>query len=299
VTTRNGIRNSSVDVNVGLGHGNDNFTFNYGSDLGHLAGAGVASDFDSSLNSTFNVNITGSDRHQDVDNVKLFANGEVNTGATLNFNTNLGVGNNSFKGIFDANLLQIDDDAAEIPVQGRGQAGGVLNLDVQRGSGNDTVDVRSINQNAHTIELSGLFSINVHGGTGNNNTTTVDFGGKGFSDDNPNEVAQSTNREFRLRIDGGTGNNNINAIVANAAMGTPTPDIVPGATFNNDIEIVGGGGSNNITFKGVINKPAGTPTFDPSGTVLIDGGSGNPQNNHVTISPDNNFPVQVLNAQLS
>jgi hypothetical protein len=35
---RAGIRNSSVNVNVGLGTGNNNLALNYGSDLGHLAG---------------------------------------------------------------------------------------------------------------------------------------------------------------------------------------------------------------------------------------------------------------------
>ena len=93
--------------------------------------------------------------------------------------------------------------------------------------------------------------------------------------------------------------NTITTNLSDAAMGQPTPDMVPGSTFNNDIEIVGGGGSNNITFKGVIN-PGGKPTFDPTGSVLIDGGSpGNVKNNHVIISPDNNFPVQVRDAQLS
>ena len=77
-----------MDANIGLGAGNNNLVFNYGSDLGHLAAptgtANAAGDFGPS---TFNVNITGSGRRQDVDNVTLFANGEVNTGSTLNFNT--------------------------------------------------------------------------------------------------------------------------------------------------------------------------------------------------------------------
>src|SRR5262249_5612974 len=98
---RPGIRNSSVDVNIGLGHGNNNLQFNYGSDLGHLAGPAGTPDAPGDFGpSTFNVNIIDSGRPQDVDNVTLFANGEINTGSTLNFNTQLGAGKSSFKANF-------------------------------------------------------------------------------------------------------------------------------------------------------------------------------------------------------
>jgi hypothetical protein len=278
---RAGIRNSSVDVNVGLGVGNNNLAFNYGSDLGHLAGpAGTADQPGDFGPSTFNVIITGSARRQDVDNITLFANGEINTGSTLNFNTLLGGGNNSFKATFDANRFQIDDDGGVFspgPTPGTfaPHSGGAAHFNVLAGSGNDTISFQSINQ-AHTIELSGTFDINILGGSGKDNIN-VDFGGPGgFTDDDPFELA-ATNRAFRLRIDGGTGPDTIDVNLSNAVT----------ATFGFDVAIRGGSGTNNITFIGV--NPGGSPTFGPAGTVFIDGGGGD-------VDVFGNFPVDVVNA---
>jgi hypothetical protein len=271
---KTGIRNSSVDVNIGLGHGNNNFVFNYGADLGHLAGAGVASDFGPS---TFNVNITGSDRSADVDNVTLLATGEVNTGSTLNFNTQFLAGNNSFKALFDANTFQIDDDGGEF-ISGA-HLGGAAHFNINGGSGNDTITFQSINQ-AHTIELSGLFDINVHGGTGKDQIK-IDFGGPGgFTDDDPFEL-RATNRAFRLRVNGGSGDDTIAVNLSNAQT----------ATFAYDVAIHGGRKRNHITFVGV--NAGGQPTFGPAGSVFIDGGIGK----HNQVDVFGNFPVVVRNAQ--
>jgi hypothetical protein len=278
---RAGIRNSSVDVHIGLGTGNNNLAFNYGSDVGHLAGPAGTADAPGDFGpSTFNVNITDSGRRQDVDNVTLFANGEINTGSTLNFNTQLGAGNNSFKATFDANLFQIDDDGGVFspgPTPGTfaPHSGGTAHFNVQAGSGKDNISFQSINQ-AHTIELSGLFDINILGGSGKDNIN-VNFGGPGgFTDDDPFELA-ATNRDFRLRIDGGTGADTIKVNLSNA----------PTATFAYDVAIQGGSGTNNITFVGV--NPGGNPSFGPADAVFIDGGGG-----HVDVF--GNFPVDVLNA---
>jgi hypothetical protein len=278
---KTGVRGSSVDVNVSFGHGNNNFAFTYGIDLGHLAGAGVASDFSPS---TMNVSITGSNRHQDVDNVTLLATGEVNTGSVLNFNDQLGAGNNSFRSIFDANTFQIDDDGGVFspgpkPGTFAPHSGGAAHFNIVAGSGKDTIDFHSINQ-AHTIELSGLFDINIQGGSGKDNIN-VDFGGPGgFTDDDPFELF-ATNREFQLNINGGSGNDTITTNLSNAQT----------ATFAYDIAIQGGTGTNNITFVGV--NPGGNPSFGPAGSVLIDAGPGN--HNHVQVF--GNFPVEVVNAQ--
>jgi hypothetical protein len=272
---KTGIRNSSVDVNIGLGHGNNNFLFNYGADLGHLAGTGdpVAADFGPS---TFNVNITGSNRRQDVANVTLFANGEVNTGSTLNFNTQFLAGNNNFKALFDANTFQIDDDGGEFISDAH--LGGAAHFNVNGGSGNDNISFQSIHQD-HTIELSGLFDINVHGGRGKDNIN-VNLGGPGgFTDDDPFELL-ATNRAFRLRVDGGVGDDNIKVNLSNANT----------ATFDYDVAIRGGRGMNNITFVGV--NPGGQPGFGPAGSVFIDGGSGR----HNQVDVFGNFPVIVQNA---
>jgi hypothetical protein len=282
---RAGIRNSSVDVNVGLGTGNNNLAFNYGSDLGHLAGPAGTPDQPGDFGpSTFNVNITDSGRRQDVDNVTLFANGEVNTGSTLNFNTQLGAGNNSFKATFDANQFQIDDDGGVFsrgPTPGTfaPHSGGAAHFNVQAGTGKDTISFQSINQ-AHTIELSGLLDINIRGGSGKDNIN-VDLGGPGgFTDDDPFEVV-ATNRAFRLRIDGGTGNDTIDVNLSNAVT----------ATFAFDVAIQGGSGTNAITFVGV--NPGGNPTFGPAGSVFIDGGFGRSE-----AEVFGNFPVAVVNAQV-
>jgi hypothetical protein len=276
---RAGIRNASVDVHIGLGTGTNNLAFNYGSDLGHLAGAGVAEDFGPS---TFNVTITGSHRRQDVANVTLFANGEVNTGSTLNFNTQFIAGNNSFKGVIDAANFQIDDDGGEFitgsePGTFAPHSGGAAHFNIDGGSGNDNISFRSINQD-HTIELSGLFDINIHGGRGKDKIIT-DFGGAGFTDDDPFELA-ATNRAFRLRIQGGSGDDTIKVNLANAAT----------ATFAYDVAIHGGSGRNDITFVGT-NPSGGTPSFGPAGSVFIDGGIGG--SNEVDVF--GNFPVVVFN----
>jgi hypothetical protein len=278
---RAGIRNSSVDVNVGLGTGNNNLALNYGSDLGHLAGPAGTPDQPGEFGpSTFNVNITDSGRRQDTDNVTLFANGEVNTGSTLNLNTQLGAGNNSFKATFDANLWQVDDDGGVFspgPTPGTfaPHSGGAVHFNVLAGSGKDNITFQSINQ-AHTIELSGLFDINILGGSGKDNIN-VNFGGPGgFTDDDPFEIA-ATNRAFRLRIDGGTGNDTIKVNLSNAQT----------ATFVYDVAILGGSGKNNITFVGV--NPGGSPSFGPADAVFIDGGGGN-------VDVFGNFPVVVDNA---
>jgi uncharacterized protein (TIGR03118 family) len=281
-TQRAGGRNASVDVNVSFGQGNNNLLFNYGIDLGHLAPPAGTPDSRGDFGpGTFIVNITDSGRRQDTDNVMLFANGEINTSSTLEFNTQMGAGNNSFKAVFDANLFQVDDDGGVFspgPTPGTfaPHSGGAAHFNVLAGSGKDAISFQSINQD-HTIELSGLFDINIFGGSGKD-TIRTDFGGAGFTDDDPFELA-ATNRAFRLRIDGGTGNDTIKVNLANA----------PTATFAYDVAIVGGSGTNDITFIGT-NPVGGTPKF--ADAVFIDGGfDGNSQ-----VDVFGNFPVQVVNA---
>jgi hypothetical protein len=281
-TLRAGIRNSSVDVNVGLGQGTNNLRFNYGSDLGHLAPpAGTPASAGDFGPSTFNVNITGSDRPGSAANVTLFANGEVNTGSTFNWNTQFITGNNTFKTIIDANQFQIDDDGGQFIVGPGGttppHSGGAAHFDIRGGSGNDNISFTSINQ-AHTIELSGLLDINVAAGAGKDNIN-VNFGGTGgFTDDDPFEKV-ATNRALRLRINGGTGPDAIGVNVSNAAT----------STFADDIAIQGGTASNDIEFAGV--NQGGSPTFGPGGSVFIDGGP----SGHNDVDVFGNFPATVMN----
>src|SRR5262249_28301582 len=161
--------------------GNISFLFNYGVDLGHFAEVAGAAGFGPS---TMNVNITGSDQRQDVDTITLFANGEVNTRSTLNFNTNLGAGNNTFNTGFEANTFQVDDDGGAF-IAGA-HLGGAAHFNVQAGRGNDAISFKSIHQD-HTIELSGLFDVNIVGGSGKDHIK-VDLGGAGFTNDDPFEL---------------------------------------------------------------------------------------------------------------
>jgi uncharacterized protein (TIGR03118 family) len=258
-----GVRNSSVDVNVGLGQGNINFTFNDGIDLGDFTDVPGPAGFGPA---TMNVTITGSSRSRDVDNVTLFANGAVDTGSTLNFITNLGAGNNSFQAVFDASTFRIAD--------GGGTAtGGAANFTVQAGGGNDSIAFRSINQN-HPLELSGQLGINVLGGPGDD-IVRIDLGGAGFTD-GPFETA--TNRAFRLHFAGGPGDDTVNVNLANS----------PTASFEYDVGLIGGSGDNAITFTGT-NPVGGAPTFGPAGAVFLDGNGG-------TVDVFGNFPVEVVNA---
>jgi uncharacterized protein (TIGR03118 family) len=245
-----GIRNSSVDVNVVLGQGNTNLAFNYGVDVGDFTDVPGPAGFG---RSTMNVNITGSNRSQDVDNVTLLASGAVDTGSTLNFNADLGAGNDRFTALIDAANFRIANGAG-------GTAGGAAHFNVRAGRGNDTISFKSLNQN-HPIELSGLLDVNVFEGSGTDNIK-VDLGGAGFADGGPS-ARTATNRAFRLRLLGGSGDETTRVNLANS----------PTATFDYDVAILGGSGANDITFIGT-NPVGGTPTFGPSGSILIAPGFG-------------------------
>jgi hypothetical protein len=69
--------------------------------------------------------------------------GEVNTDSTLNFNTNMGEGNNSFNAVFDADTFQIDDDGGQF-ITGA-HLGGAAHFNVEASSGNDMISFKSIN----------------------------------------------------------------------------------------------------------------------------------------------------------
>jgi hypothetical protein len=258
-----GIRNSSVDVNVALGQGNTNLAFTYGVDLGDFTDVAGPAGFG---RSTMNVNLTGSDRRQDVDNVTLLANGAVDTGSTLNFDADLGAGNDSFAALIDAANFRIANGAG-------GTAGGAAHIDVKAGSGDDAISFRNFNR-SRALELSGLLDVNILGGSGKDNIK-VDLGGAGFTD-GAAAARAATNRDFRFRLLGGSGDMTAKVNLANS----------PTATFNYDVAILGGSGANDITFIGT-NPVGGTPTFRPVGSVLIDTDSGTSN----TVDVFGNFPV--------
>jgi hypothetical protein len=257
------VRNSSVNVNVGLGNGNIDLAFNYGVVLGNFTNGPGPTRFGPA---NMTVNITGSSRSRDVDNITLFANGVVDSGSRLNFTTNLGAGNNSFKGVFDASTFHIADSAST-------GIGGVANFVVQAGRGNDTISFKSINQN-NAMELSGQFNISIFGGSGRDNVK-VDLGGAGFTS---SAFETAANSALSLRFDGGSGDDTLRVNLANSAT----------ASFDYDLAIFGGSGNNDITFIGT-NPAGGTPTFGPSGSVFIDGDGG-------TVDVFGNFPTEVVNA---
>ncbi len=158
-----------------------------------------------------------------------------------------------------------------------GSSGGAAHFNIQGGSGTDAISFKSINQN-QAIELSGLLDLNVAGGSGHDDIT-VDLGGAGFTDGTPSAL-RATNRGLRLRIAGGSGDETATVNLANS----------PTATFDDDVALRGGGGSNAITFIGT-NPVGSTATFGPAGNVLIDASSG--RSNRVSVL--GNFPVRVVN----
>src|SRR5262249_35236616 len=238
-------RNSSVDVNVALGRGNTNLAFAYGVDLGDFADVPGPAGFG---RSTMNVSITGSRRGQDVDNVTLLASGAVDTGSTLNFNADLGAGDDRLAALIDAANFRSANGAG-------GTAGGAAHVSVEAGSGDDAISFRSLNQ-SHAIELSGLLDVDILAGSGEDNIK-VDLGGAGFTD-GVAAARAATNRGFRLRLLGGSGDMTAKVNLANSAT----------ATFDYDVAILGGSGAKDITFIGT-NPVGGTPTFRPIGPVLI------------------------------
>jgi uncharacterized protein (TIGR03118 family) len=262
-----GIRNSSVDVTVVLGQGNINLAFNDGVDLGDFTDVPGPAGFG---RSTMNVNIVGSSRSNDVDNIALNASGAVDTGSTLNFGTYLGAGNNSFKGQIDASTFRIANGAG-------GAAGGAAHFNVRAGRGNDAISFKTINQ-ARAMELSGLLDVNFFAGSGKDNIK-VDLGGAGLTDGSAAARA-ATNRALRLRVAGGSGDMTTKVSLANSTT----------ATFDEDVVIQGSQGTNDITFVG-INPAGGTPTFGPTGSILIDSGFGTDDQ----VDVFGNYPVRVVN----
>jgi hypothetical protein len=272
ISFKGGIRSSSVDVRVDLGTGGNDFRFNFGADLGKLDTFGP---------STMNVSITGSDRAGDLDNVVFFADGEANSASTLNVDVQLKSGNDTFRGVFDADTFEIDDDDEASPF-----TGGAIHFTVDAGAGNDLLNMASIHQ-GHTIELTGLFDINLQGSQGRD-TISVDFGGPGgFANDDEEFEQLAQNRSFRLRVDGGGDSDAIIATLAN------TSDADLGATFSYDVALRGGAGSDLMVFNGgnpLVGSDNG-PSFGSAGAVLIDGGSG-----INFVAAFGNFPVEVFNA---
>src|SRR5262249_39692948 len=154
---------------------------------------------------------------------------------------------------------------------------GAAHFNVQAGRGNDVVSFKSINQN-RAMELSGLLDVNVVGSSGSDNVK-VDLGGSGFTDGSAAARA-ATNRGFRLRLLGGSGDMTAKVNLANS----------PSATFDYDVAILGGSGSDDITFIGT-NPTGGRPTFGPTGSILIDPGFGADD----SVDVFGNYRVTVMN----
>ena len=84
---------------------------------------------------------------------------------------------------------------------------------------------------------------------------------------------------MRLRLLGGSGAEAAKVSLVNS----------PTATFGYNVARLGGGGANDVTFVGT-NPVAGTPTFGPSGSILIDPGLGGDDR----VDVFGNLPVKVV-----
>jgi hypothetical protein len=123
-------------------------------------------------------------------------------------------------------------------------------------------------------DLDGLLDITLIGGAGADKLT-VDFGGPAAFD---TMHITDPNRGLRLRVLGGDGADTVNVSLTNDSS----------ADFNYDVQVQGGNGNDNITFFG--SNDGGTPTFNPIGVVLIDGGLG-----FDTSAITGNFPTRQRN----
>lgn len=249
------VRKSAITANVSLGKGNDTAAMSFdriddGSavDLGVDLAGGVNSltlDFQEvgfGDRGTVNVNVTGG---ASKDTVKLNLHDDIGDGvkaSAMNFKADLGAGNDVFEANLDytGQVFRVDDHSVAL-------------ITVKGGAGNDSLSVKGVGA-AGTIRLDGdsQLGIDLQGGAGKD-TITADLG---------KTDAFEMLGSLRLRLAGGLGNDVLTAMLANDAD----------TTGSYDVAISGDQGDDTATFQ--VSNNGGTPTFGPTGKILLDGGLG-------------------------
>jgi|GEM_PF-3280667 len=249
------VRKSELAVSVAAGRGNDTVAFDAdriddGSsvDVGVDLGLGINTltmDFQEvgfGDHATVNADVLGGAQK---DTVTLNLHDDVGNGviaSALNFKADLGAGNDVFMGNLDyaGNVFRVDDHS-------------VASILVKGGAGNDTLSVKGVGASG-TIRLDpdAHLAIDLQGGLGN------DILAADLSKTDGLEVIGT----LRVRLDGGLGNDILATMIANNAS----------STGNYDIAVLGGAGNDQVNFQAFNN--GGTPTYGPTGKVVVDGGLG-------------------------
>jgi hypothetical protein len=248
-----GLDNSALAFRTDLSLGNDIANFTLGGDITN----GSVMDVDVLLNlganvftfsqpaaqtisaSTLDLTVEGS---VNIDNVTTSFAGTLSNNARLLVYTDLGVGNDLYKGNFDLTTFHILSSSE-------------ARFDVLGGDGNDTIAfTRNGTSGGASAQNAGLLDLHVDGGN-SDDTITVDLAGGGF---------QMNGGTLGLRIEGGPGNDKIN-VGLEAEAGSTNPIF--------DIAIAGLGQNDAITFALTNNSASNTAAnYGPAGSVLIDGG---------------------------
>lgn len=248
------VRKSQVSIKVDVGAGNDKYDVEF-----DRIDDGAAVDMHTELGAGLNIHnadfqevgfgdkgtvttvVVGGNQ---ADTVELRMHDDVGNGVIAShFNAVVDLlgGNDSFKGLFDANgnVFRVDDHSE-------------ASLVVRGGAGNDTILAGQNGTGTIKLDPDALLSISLDGGAGND-TVVTDFGSANLW-----ELIGM----LYVRMDGGLGNDTMTCLLANNANSTGVYDVA----------VRGGAGSDSMTFN-LINN-GGTPTYGPAAGVVLDGGIG-------------------------
>jgi hypothetical protein len=253
--------NDTLTVNV-TGDVNTNSVLSNNLDLGGGTNVATYTQSNSVLtNAEVNLKLLGG---ANVDHVSMQLNNTVLNTGQFNAAVDLGASNDVFNGSYGPGF-QITG------------AGAQASIDVGGGVGNDTINFTGTGAGA---TIAGLLDVNLHGDAGNDFINDVANG--------PSSLVLTAPGNYRLRIDGGDGNDTIGVNLSNTAA----------STGNYDIAINGGNGADSVGFSLATNAAAGL-TFNPQGSILLDGGPPAPfpgqLNNTVNLINPDNAPIIVLN----
>jgi len=223
---------SSMHFNIDTGNGNDFVVF-YQTQAAEVDGAAI----DVSIKTGNGRDTVFADFDEDFDNY-----------GNMQFNVNLGSGNDLFEAEFGSDQFDVNE--------GGGLDGAAFNLTVWGESGDDEIAVLH-DDDDETIEVNAtVFDIHLYGGSGNDNIDVL----------------------FGLNPGGGVGSfTGVGGIVIFVDAGAGRDVIVllltADSSSNNrfDVAILAGRGNDDVTFLGLDN--GSSPTF-LGGGVLLDGGLG-------------------------
>lgn len=252
------VNNSYVNVQTNMGSGNDNYTFLSGI-VDSESTMYVKTDLGSGNDTNdVTVNSVGKFTHADLDmsifggagndTVNYHSVDDVGGGAGhpsshLGVNVDLGAGNDTFVGKMDGNNFLVDDSS---------QASFV----VKGGAGNDSLTMTRNGSGPIRVDNGGMCIIDLDGGAGNDSVIADFSGGDAW------QLQSANASRLKIRLDGGAGNDTVNCLITNNSF----------TLGDFDIAMYGGAGNDSMWF--ATDNNGGSPTYGPTGKVLIDGGLG-------------------------